>query len=329
MTKYFIDDKIFYFRQNILLMTKIEIWMPNFILPRTESRDEMNVKTIKKLGSGSYGIVYEINFKGKPSALKVVRKNREEESLLREEIELIQFLIKNDPNCKIEQLLCYRDISEDDGNIYFVSDLMESDLEKFRKSEPYKNLSFSEKIDIIYDITKKIVKGLDALHKVGVIHRDIKLKNILTNRKDRGYDVKIADFGISCIMEQCEGFNGTPMYLPPYVNNNKRVIKWTPRIDLYSFGITLYRLILNRDMVTSKFLTDIDNKDLNLDDSIREYVDNYDKKIKQLEKLKSKLLDASSSTQRKFDKLVSLVKKLSHPKMEDHITTKDIIQFLN
>ena len=61
------------------------------------------------------------------------------------------------------------------------------------------------------------------MHKKKIVHRDIKLENILINQISEGqYDVKIADFGLAAILtdnddqiltEKC----GTPCYVAPEI----------------------------------------------------------------------------------------------------------------
>jgi serine/threonine protein kinase len=47
-------------------------------------------------------------------------------------------------------------------------------------------------------IMEQALLALDFIHKKGIVHRDIKLENILINNKSEGeYDVKIADFGMA------------------------------------------------------------------------------------------------------------------------------------
>jgi serine/threonine protein kinase len=47
--------------------------------------------------------------------------------------------------------------------------------------------------------------ALDFIHKKGIVHRDIKLENILINNKTSGeYDVKIADFGMATFCQTTE-----------------------------------------------------------------------------------------------------------------------------
>lgn len=302
--------------------------MPRLVLPKNESRPEIAVKTIRKLGSGSYGVVYKIMFNNVPSALKIVKKTSPEETeFLRKEIELIQYLIKNYPGCSADNILCYSDISEDSQNIYFVSDLMKIDLEKFLQSKEYKNMSICRKIDIIWDITKQIINGLKSLHKIGVIHRDIKLPNILINKKDKRYIAKIADFGLSCMIKDCKGVSGTPIYLPPHIILGENV-KWTPDVDLYSLGTSIYRMITNKDITTPSELLDYEERKLTPNTALPEYIKKYNQRIKYLQRIKSKLSICNPYTKRKFDKLVVLVKELAKPKYTKEIKIDNLIKFL-
>lgn len=57
------------------------------------------------------------------------------------------------------------------------------------------------------------------MHSQNVIHRDLKLENILLDRNS-DYQTKIIDFGFSCIVESFEetrliGQCGTPVYMSP------------------------------------------------------------------------------------------------------------------
>ena len=87
----------------------------------------------------------------------------------------------------------------------------------------------------------QILLGLIHIHKKGIIHRDIKLDNILLNEN---LDCKICDFGVSRVMlpneviyEKC----GTPAYLAPEVIQEKGYSGF--KADVWSLGVLTYYLI--------------------------------------------------------------------------------------
>lgn len=86
----------------------------------------------------------------------------------------------------------------------------------------------------------KIILGVKSLHKQGVIHRDIKLDNILL---DKNMNPKLIDFGISSFYDPqvlIYDTGGTPAYLAPEVI--KAEGKITPKSDVWSLGVLLYLL---------------------------------------------------------------------------------------
>jgi len=103
--------------------------------------------------------------------------------------------------------------------------------------------------DEVADILHQVLKGLRAIHGVGLIHRDIKPGNIL---RDDGGRYKIADFGISIL----SGSNptiaaGTAQYVapevivPPY--------RFDHRADLYALGMTAYGVLLGEERFQQQF----------------------------------------------------------------------------
>lgn len=92
-------------------------------------------------------------------------------------------------------------------------------------------------------ITKQIVSGLEAIHRAGIIHRDIKPDNLLLTFDGR---IKIADFGIAFLpterisLEDLHRGVGTFDYLAPEC---LEATDNSAATDLYSAAITLYQLI--------------------------------------------------------------------------------------
>ena len=85
--------------------------------------------------------------------------------------------------------------------------------------------------------------GLKDIHMEKVVHRDIKHKNIFLSSLGERPKVKIADFGLSCYLEDDECFqqpSGTLGYKSP------EIIRGEPsdsRADIWSLGVILYQLI--------------------------------------------------------------------------------------
>ena len=87
----------------------------------------------------------------------------------------------------------------------------------------------------------QLLEGLDYCHSNNVAHRDIKPENILL---DRGNNIKIADFGLSNLMEAGVFFRtacGSPDYAAPEVISGMRYAG--PAVDVWSSGILLYALV--------------------------------------------------------------------------------------
>jgi len=92
------------------------------------------------------------------------------------------------------------------------------------------------------NIFRQVLYGVAHCHCRSVLHRDIKLDNILINAAGK---VKICDFGISKVItdpeqtmsEQC----GTPAYMPPEIlsGNGYKGFK----ADIWSLGVLLYSMV--------------------------------------------------------------------------------------
>ena len=90
-------------------------------------------------------------------------------------------------------------------------------------------------------IFKQIILGIKHIHDNGIIHRDIKLDNILL---DLDNNIKICDFGVSrkinkddVMFEQC----GTPAYIAPEILINKGYQGFG--VDIWSAGVVLYAML--------------------------------------------------------------------------------------
>jgi serine/threonine-protein kinase len=101
-------------------------------------------------------------------------------------------------------------------------------------------------LDKAIHITRQILSGLACLHNANITHRDIKPFNILLSDRET---VKICDFGLSKVRGETvtvpSNLNvGSPWYAAPEQEDKPE--NADHRADLYSTGVTLYRMLTGR-----------------------------------------------------------------------------------
>ena len=216
-------------------------------------------KIIEKIGEGSFGKVYKaqrtergksfysaikiINIPGSQSELNSIRSETGDDYSVRE---YFQNLVEE----------CIQEISTMEyfrGNSYIVS------VEDFKVMEYLDAIGWEISIRMEYltsfmdycaekQLTEKEViqlgmdlsKSLEYCGKLKIIHRDIKPENIFVSRFG---DFKLGDFGIARELERTMSAlskKGTYSYMAPEMYRGE---KYDSRVDIYSLGIVLYKLM--------------------------------------------------------------------------------------
>jgi serine/threonine protein kinase len=98
-----------------------------------------------------------------------------------------------------------------------------------------------------------IVLGMEYIHSKGFIHRDLKPENILL---DDDLRVRIADFVSSRIHEtdvtMARDCGSAPLYVAPeFVEGNYTNRHYSMKVDVYSFGLILYEIIVGDGLFSS------------------------------------------------------------------------------
>ncbi|XP_077151209.1 NUAK family SNF1-like kinase 2 [Ranitomeya variabilis] len=189
---------------------------------------------LETLGKGTYGTVKRARDKqGKEVAIKSIRKDRikDEQDMLhiRRETEIMSSL------CHPHIISIY-EVFENSSKIVIVmeyasqGDLYDYISERQRLGEQEARRFF-----------RQIVSAVQYCHANDIVHRDLKLENILL---DENKNVKIADFGLSNIYHSdsfLQTYCGSPLYASPEIVNG-RPYKG-PEVDSWSLGVLLYILV--------------------------------------------------------------------------------------
>jgi tetratricopeptide (TPR) repeat protein len=194
-------------------------------------------KIIEKIGEGGMGVIYKaLDTKLERSvALKFLpgRLLCDPEAKERFEHEAKAASALSHAN-----ITTIHEIDEVEGRCFIVMEYVEGKTVKEILGE---GLDIGE----ILAIAIQIGKGLDAAHKHGVVHRDIKADNIKVTADGTA---KIMDFGLAKLKDATKVTKkGTTMGTLPYMSPEQVEGKdLDQRSDIFSFGVVLYQMITGR-----------------------------------------------------------------------------------
>jgi len=211
-------------------------------------------KIVKRLGDGSYGTVFSVvNIQtGATVAMKKIEKVKENEIddlEIKNEIDILKKL--DHPNIvKIYEF--YNTLTD----FYIVT-------EYCKKGELYSYIKRSYSENQLAVLFYQVFSGLYYLHDHHILHRDLKLENIMISdiekdlkTKEEYFWIKIIDFGTAKIFKKNKNEKavvGSSYYIAPEVLKQK----YNEKCDTWSVGVILYMLIVGRAPFDGKSDEDI------------------------------------------------------------------------
>ncbi|CAD8101392.1 unnamed protein product [Paramecium sonneborni] len=217
-----------------------------------------------QIGKGSSAKVYSAQnvINSKVYAIKAIEKsflNQTEKgsglAAYNMEISILKILSPHSSN-----FLILREIYEGDHTYYLVTEYLEGqclseEIER-AKGLPDKRLP----IQFIKIIMAQLLQSVALLHSYKIIHRDLKPDNLMFARRNDYYSLVLVDFGLATnetldkyLFPRC----GTPGYVAPEVLTTNIGSKYTTKVDIFSCGCILYKLLTGRSIFTGKTFDEI------------------------------------------------------------------------
>jgi serine/threonine protein kinase len=207
------------------------------------------------IGRGGMGEVYEATHieTGEPAAVKVLQRH-----LISEPGNVRRFMreARLVAQLDVPNVVRVLEIGDLDALTPFIAMelLRGQDLaERLRKR---RQLSLRRTLELVRDV----VAGLKGAREAGIVHRDIKPRNLFHAEVDGDRRLwKILDFGVSKLLTAKAtmthgGIVGTPAYMAPEQATGGEVTHLT---DLYALGVICYRVLTGRPAFTGTMLPDM------------------------------------------------------------------------
>ena len=196
---------------------------------------------IKDIGKGSFCQMKlaRHNSTGLLYAIKKIKKDvgsPEEFTTLNWEKDIVHFL-KHLP-CTKHILKCYNTIETLDHLYILTEYIAGGSLSSFIRKN---NVCLPS--STVKEIIMQVTSGVAVLHSYGIVHRDLKLENILMDYLDmQTFTAKIIDFGLSQVitpLSKTKETYGTLIYCSPEILLN---VPYNYKVDVWSLGVISYYL---------------------------------------------------------------------------------------
>lgn len=250
----------------------------------------------KPLSSGGFGKVYELKEFPDIIIKKVTMKPDEGESFYMREIKALKYVCNYSKDrylklsdCESKFIASFYGCVRERSTLYLFQEKMSWDFLNKHALAAYRKLPALERVKVMLDIIDRFIE----LHRLNLVHSDIKPENIMMKKKDFS-DFKIIDLGVASKLGG-RFVGGTPGYLPPERYRSK----------YRSLGVNFNQDVFALGMTFAEIEGDFDQGHDPIRDKCFEYEENY----RACQKLISKGLKTAFSESKKLNSLIPLIEK--------------------
>ena len=222
--------------------------------PRAVAEVDLNVLRVRvegldleenKIGSGAYGVVFEVTVDGKKCIAKKLHNILLQEECYGQD----EFIVRKfSQECRILSQLNHPNVvgfvgvhyGHDRNDISLIMEKLHCDLSDFVKKSP--GTPLYDRLHILYDVSK----GLEYLHSrsPSLIHRDLTAPNVLLTED---LTAKIGDLGVSRFIDPSMTTRlttnpGNLLYMPP--EGRVENPRYTTKLDIFSFGTLIVHTVI-------------------------------------------------------------------------------------
>jgi tetratricopeptide (TPR) repeat protein/tRNA A-37 threonylcarbamoyl transferase component Bud32 len=192
---------------------------------------------IARIGEGGNGVIYRAldRMLGRKLAIKMIGQ-----TALSSEMAVKFFMREAQTAAQLTHpnIVTIYDMGIIDSHPFIAMELIEGESLADRLSRDPKSIGVADLLPIVDGLSR----ALDFAHERGVIHRDVKLENVMMTALDQ---VKLMDFGLARAMQGSPDrtmiVTGTPLYMSPEQIEGVAV---DHRTDIYALGVMVYRVVV-------------------------------------------------------------------------------------
>lgn len=222
------------------------------VLPRPSSEplDRWgHLEIIEQIGQGSFGNVYRARDTrlDRDVALKLLRKGRQSSELAEKILHEGRILAR----VRHRNVVAVFGAEDRDGRVgLWMEYIRGRTLEQLLRSTG----AFGAREAAL--IGQELCRALAAVHKAGLVHRDVKAQNVM---REEGGRLVLMDFGAGQFVQAAGAapsgrLTGTPLYLAPEILQGEEA---TVRSDIYGLGVLLFHLVTAQYPVSAASLDDL------------------------------------------------------------------------